>query len=235
MSVRCGTMDTMTDHATKTSCNRCGTCCLQGGPALHTADKALLDRHDLEYEDLITVRRGELALQPLADRPQPVTGEFIKLRGQGREWSCLFYDLGHKGCRIYSRRPMACGLLDCTAPEAILALAGKDLLDRFACMGEDDPLLPLVRRHEELCPCPDLAEMVQRLIQPSARMAALADLTRQVNEDMAFRNHVIGEYGLPLGRELFYFGRPLFQLLMPLGVMVSESPGGLVLRWQERE
>lgn len=207
---------------------------MQGGPALHTADKALLENHTLHLEDLVTIRCGELAVQPLADAPEPVAREFIKLAGQGKQWTCFFYDRLQKGCTIYAQRPMACGLLDCTAPEVILALAGKDLLDRFACIAADDPLLLIVTRYEALCPCPDLAEMGRRLSLRAERPAALVELTSLVNEDMAWRGCAIREYRLPLRRELFYFGRPLFQLLMPLGVMASESAGGLALHWQGR-
>ena len=55
------------DDQSKTSCNRCGSCCKQGGPALHMQDLDLVLSGKLHFEDLITVRRGELALQPLTD------------------------------------------------------------------------------------------------------------------------------------------------------------------------
>ena len=47
-------------------CLGCGACCRQGGPALHGEDLALVRSRQLRLDDLITVRQGELAFQPLA-------------------------------------------------------------------------------------------------------------------------------------------------------------------------
>ncbi len=211
----------------KNSCTRCGSCCRQGGPALHGPDRELVSSGRLALADLITVRRGELALQPLEESPRPVGEEFLKLKGQGSDWCCRFYDHDLPGCTIYNHRPMACGLLDCTSPEPLLTLAGRDLLDRFALIGTDEPILELVRRHEELCPCPQLADLSGQLRDGGPE--ALEELTRRVNLDLSLRNRAARAFGLSLDLELFYFGRPLFQLLLPLGISVSESMQGLVL------
>ena len=96
------------------SCKRCGTCCRQGGPALHGPDLDLIRAGRLQIDDLITVRRGELAFQPLGRCPEPVHHEFLKLAGQGSTWCCAFFDETTKGCRRYHHRPMACSVLDCT-------------------------------------------------------------------------------------------------------------------------
>ncbi len=222
-------MTVITKNQPKTSCNRCGSCCKQGGPALHTQDQDLVFSGTLHLEDLITVRRGELALQPLADSPQPVTEEFIKLKGQGNDWCCRFYDHQQAACTIYAHRPIACGLLDCTRPDAVLAIAGRDLLDRIDLLASDDPLLPLVRRHEEHCPCPSLVELAD--CSAAEKRESLEQLTRQVNLDLAVRSKAAREFGLSVDRELFYFGRPLFQLLQPLGFTVTESMQGLILHY----
>ena len=144
----------------ETSCKRCGQCCLQGGPALHKPDLYLLEEGQLSFDALTTVRRGELALQPMAQSPEPVSSEFVKLSGKNGSWCCLFYDEAAQGCSRYGHRPMACGLLDCTNTKPLLDIAGKDLLTRFDCIAEGDPLLPLVCEHEERCPCPDLSELI---------------------------------------------------------------------------
>ena len=212
----------------QSSCKRCGSCCKQGGPALHSADLDLVRAGHLHFEDLITVRRGELALQPLADKPETVTEEFLKLKGQGSDWCCRFYDPQAKGCTIYHHRPVACGLLDCSHPDELLAIAGRDLLNRFDLLSEGDPVLDLVKLHEETCPCPPLAELLNA---PAAeKEAALEGLSNQVNLDLAVRSRAAREFGLSVDLELFYFGRPLFQLLQPLGFSVAETRGGLMVR-----
>jgi len=217
----------MTTGTEKQSCDRCGSCCKQGGPALHTQDLDLVMSGALRFEDLITVRRGELALQPLTDEPQPVTEEFLKLKGQGNDWCCRFYDHEAAGCTIYAHRPVACGLLDCTHPDELLAIAGRDLLNRFDLLADDDPLLPLVELHEEHCSCPQLAGLLERLAADNED--TLEQLTRQVNLDIAVRNKAAREFDLSVDRELFYFGRPLFQLLQMLGFTVTETVQGLHL------
>ena len=221
----------MSDSAT---CKRCGTCCQQGGPALHGPDVELLRAGRLNLDDLITVRRGELAFQPLADRPEPVPHEFLKLKGQNGTWCCAFYDETTKGCLRYAHRPMACGLLDCADTGPLLAIAGQDLLTRFDCIAPDDPLLPLAHEHEQLCPCPDMQTISRDLEQTETPATLLPELEAAVNRDLAFRSRVADEFQLSLAQELFYFGRPLFQLLLPLGLHAIETPSGLRLNVQGR-
>ena len=219
----------MTTGTEKQSCDRCGSCCKQGGPALHTEDLALVRSGSLTFNHLITVRKGELAYQPLEESATPVTGEFLKLQGKGGSWCCMFYDDDAKACTIYNHRPVACGLLDCTSPEALLAITGKNLLNRFDCIPADDPLLPMVQQHEQECLCPDMTLLATELRSPGSRSARLNELTRQVNTDLSFRRQANRIQDLTVTEELFYFGRPLFQLLLPLGVRIQESPTGLHL------
>jgi len=214
------------------NCQRCGTCCRQGGPALHTPDLELIRTGRLRPDDLITVRRGELAFPPLADRPEPVRHEFLKLAGRNGSWCCAFYDETSKGCLRYTHRPLACGLLDCIDTGPLLALAGQDLLTRFDCLAPDDPLLPLIREHEQTCPCPDLEAVGRDLHQADTVAALLTELETAVARDLAFRSRVAAAHRLSLAQELFAFGRPLFQLLLPLGVQARHTPAGIRLSIQ---
>lgn len=183
----------------------------------------------LHPDDLITVRRGELAVQPLSTCPEPVVREFLKLAGQGGSWCCTFFDEAARGCRRYSYRPMACGLLDCADTGPLLAIAGQDLLTRFDCLGSNDPLAALMREHEHACPCPDLDAVRRDLLHPETVPARLAELEAAVTRDLRFREQVASRLRLSLGRELFAFGRPLFQLLLPLGVQAGNGPSGIRL------
>ena len=188
----------------------------------------LLSGH-LRLDDLITVRRGELALHPLAKKPEPVAAEFLKLKGKNGSWCCVFYDESIRGCSRYRHRPMACGLLDCTDTAPLLAIAGKDLLTRFDCIEDQDPILPLVHEYEGCCPCPDLPAIRQHLHSGELPPGQLVELEAAVIRDLGFRGRVTVGLGLSVAQELFYFGRPLFQLLQPLGLQAVNGPGGIRL------
>ena len=211
----------------QTECYRCGICCQKGGPALHGQDLALVRGGQLPMENLITIRRGELAHNPLSGTIEPVPVELVKIRGTGQEWSCCYYEPASRGCSIYRGRPLACGVLKCWQPEEILALVGQDLLSRLDILEEQHPLRPAVLEHERLCPCPDMGEVQKNLAEQEG--SALPSLEVLVNSDLAFRDQVVKEFNLLLAHELFLFGRPLFQLLQPFGVLASESRQGLKL------
>ncbi len=217
----------------KKQCHHCGSCCKQGGPALHGGDLTLLHTGFLSMEHLVTVRQGELAVQPVSGQAEPVGQEFLKVQGRAGSWCCLFYDELGKTCRIYSHRPLACELLDCAAPEALLAIAGRKLLSRFELIDKNSPILVLVKQHEEECRCPDMQQLGNRIANLSERESLLAELHIIINRDIRFRNQAIKKYNLSTEMELFYFGRPLFQLLIPLGIQVrDEVSGELILEFR---
>ena len=218
----------------KTSCDRCGACCLQGGAALHTQDLRLIQEKKLTYEDLVTVRQGELAFQPMASKAGPVTQEFLKLQGKPGSWSCKFYDDDFLRCSVYQDRPLACRVLECTAPEALLTITGKNLVTRFDCIDDDDPLLPLIKEHNTSCPCPDLSAVSSKLEEKGADKKLLLSLETMVNLDVRYRTLANRKFQVSVASELFYFGRPLFQLLAPLGITATQQEEALVLSYNNR-
>ncbi|PIE58121.1 MAG: hypothetical protein CSA33_04200 [Desulfobulbus propionicus] len=210
--------------ARKGHCDRCGQCCLQGGPALHTQDLELIKEGHILRDDLVTVRKGELALAPLQDTPQAVEKEFLKLQGHQGQWSCIHYDMAQGLCRVYRHRPLACRVLECIAPEPLLAITGKNLLSRFDLIPVDDPLLPYVREHEARCPCPPFSDILEKLSSATDQdFGLLEELEQQVQTDIRYRTALQRNFGMTLGRELFYLGRPLFQLLVPLGLATYQE------------
>jgi hypothetical protein len=213
-------------------CQRCGACCREGGPALHGEDIALIRSGRLRLDDLVTVNQGELAFQPLAATATPVIHEFLKLQGRDGTWCCTFYDEAARGCLRYEHRPLACGLLDCTDTGPLLDIAGQDLLTRFDCIDRDDPILAVILNHQEQSPSPDMQTISQDFTQIYARAELLDGLLEDVNLDLAFRSRTAGVFRLSVALELFYFGRPLFQLLLPLGIQAFNTRDGLRLNYQ---
>ena len=218
-------------HADKlqTSCRKCGNCCRQGGPSLHEHDLSLDHAGKIPISSLITIRKGELTENPLAGGIQPAGVELVKIVGTGREWDCCYYD-GKKGCTIYSYRPLACVLLKCWDTAEILSIVEKETLCRLDILDSDDPLVPVIEEYERICPSPDFMDIREKRGRLSSSQKK--ELEKLVRNDLRFRTRVIRDFDLKLSEELFYFGRPLFQLLQPLGAFVSESPSGITLNWQ---
>jgi Fe-S-cluster containining protein len=211
-------------------CIQCGTCCTSGGPALHSEDGDLVRSGKIPLAQLITIRKGELAHNPILDRLQPVKRELVKISGVGREWNCFYFDPEEKGCTIYDHRPKACRALECWDTAAIEDLIEKDTLSRLELLDEDNRVRPFITEHENNFPCPDM----QRILVDGA-LTDDGELEQLVNREIGYRTKVVGNFELSLGEELFYFGRPLFHLLVAAGARVYEVERRLVIDWPKRE
>lgn len=209
-------------------CRKCGECCKGGGPALHLEDLALITSGKLAVSDLITIRKGELAHNPLTGKIQPAAVELVKIVGSGKQWQCCYYD-SEQGCTIYHYRPVGCRLLKCWDTDDILGLVEKDTLGRLDIVTDNVPLIALITNHEELCPCTGLQSILDEKVSLSQEQKK--ELETRVRNDLQFRKKVLEEFDFSLREELFYFGRPFFQLLQPLGVRVVESKIGVQLIW----
>ncbi|MBU1564272.1 MAG: YkgJ family cysteine cluster protein [Proteobacteria bacterium] len=210
-------------------CKGCGKCCKQGGPALHRHDLDLVRSGKIPITSLITIRKGELVHNPLTGAVQPVAVELVKIKGAGKQWDCCYHD-GTKGCTIYDYRPQACRALKCWDTEAVIALIEKDTLSRTDILQEDHFILPAIREQDRTYPCHGLQKIQGSRHQLSAELKD--QLEKMAGDEMRFRMQIIARFQLQLSDELFYFGRPFFQLLQALGVRVSESPSaGIRLHW----
>lgn len=216
-------------QSTQKQCSQCGTCCANGGPALHSEDKKLIEEGIIPISHLITVRKNELVHHPISGNIQPVKSELIKISGIGKQWSCSFFDSGQKSCTIYEARPKSCRELECWNTGAIEKIIEKDLLNRAELIDTADPLYRAVVEHEETFPCPDLASLLE------GGGAEITDrLEPLANAEVAFRTEQVSRHDLSLGEELFYFGRPLFHLLMSVGAVIREADGRLIIGWSEK-
>jgi len=218
----------------KTQCDCCGTCCRNGGPPLHLQDIELVRSGFLVFDDLVTIRRGELVLAPLAARPTPAQASWLKIQGAAGEWRCRFLDTLSNTCTIYAHRPLSCRVLKCWDTDDILALAGCDLLCLSDLMEQDDPLRALVLLQEESCPVPDMENIIRIIAGGAERVRMLSDLTVIVENDLRIRVRAAREFNISVATELFYFGRPLFQLLMPLGIAMAQTAEGINLQYNPR-
>jgi Fe-S-cluster containining protein len=218
----------------KNECQQCGTCCEKGGPALHEEDLALIRSSSLSIDDLITIRVGEIVLQPDTGRPESTDVELIKIQGRAGDWCCRFLQPAERTCAIYEQRPLACRLLQCWNPDDVLAISGKKLLSRFDIIDGSDPVLSLLKLYDQQFALPDMIEVTAGLQSSSQREGTLSKLHSMVEKDLLFRSLAVERFALPVARELFYFGRPLFHLLIPLGVSMTEAPDGISLHYDAK-
>ena len=215
----------MTANKTKTECDRCGTCCIKGGPALHCEDVNLLRNNILKQEHLITIRKGEPVFSPGVEKLEPANSELVKIKGKGIEWICFFFKEEEAACAIYEHRPLECSLLKCWETADLEKVAGQKLLSRHDIIAPDDPLLPFIKKLNDICPLVNLDRLLGAMNRYNSRQQALADLTVLVNADMKIRAQAYARFHFSLDLELFYFGRPLFKILDQCGIKTYEKNG----------
>jgi hypothetical protein len=95
-------------------------------------------------------------------------------------------------------------------------------------VSQDKKLNDLVTEYDLACPLPDCAKLTAKLLENSEEM--IVKLEDAVNCDLQFRNRVVAKSIQILEEEMFLFGRPLFQLLQPFGLLVMQSGNRLILR-----
>ena len=101
-------------QAPRTHCIRCGECCLEGSPSLHTKDLELIDKGDIERGILYTIRKGELVRDNVQGKMVIVDQEMIKIKEKQRErGGCSLYNEREKACLKYEKRPIQCSVLKC--------------------------------------------------------------------------------------------------------------------------
>ncbi|MFC1844736.1 YkgJ family cysteine cluster protein [Thermodesulfobacteriota bacterium] len=212
----------------KTKCERCGTCCMKGGPALHLEDKKLLEQKFIERESLITIRKGEPVFSLEENKTEWAGNEIVKLKGTHTEWSCIFYEQKTSSCSKYQHRPLECVLLKCWDTAELEAIAGKRLLSRFDIISQNEPVMNYIQKHENECGLEILHQLITKP-QKTFDNNILAELNELVNKDLAIRSEALIDLNFTLDLELFYFGRPVFKILSQFGLIPREKNGEIYL------
>ncbi|MBU1610782.1 MAG: YkgJ family cysteine cluster protein, partial [Proteobacteria bacterium] len=147
-------------------CRRCGDCCRNGGPALHSDDLDCFHGPDgLGMEHLITLRRGEMVRDQPTSSIVALDEEILKIRGKENSSICLFFQANPAGCSIYERRPAECRALSCSDPAPLKAMYKQDRLTRSDLLPEGHPLLELVDEHDHRCDPTELGRLCQQVLE----------------------------------------------------------------------
>jgi len=142
-------------------CKQCGTCCEKSGATLHMEDKYLVDSGKINPTDLVTLRKGEIALDPFSNEKTCLEKEIIKIKGSSNSWQCIYFDGASKKCSIYEKRPVECRLLKCWDTKPLASIINKNLLSREALFSKAPDLYDLISTHEKKCSYKKVKKLLQ--------------------------------------------------------------------------
>jgi len=194
------------------NCQRCGTCCQKGGPALHREDLALVESGQLPARCLFTIRRGELVRDNVKGTLVPMTEEVIKIKGQDGSWTCLFYDRDRRGCGIYDHRPLECRVLNCRDTRQIEAVYATERLTREDLLSQMEGLWELIDEHDTRCSYDQLRDLVAQGHE-AGQLKAEANILEILRYDAHLRQLTVDTGGMDAGMLEFIFGRSLAETI----------------------
>ena len=218
----------MASETNITECQRCGTCCQKGGPALHLSDKALIDEGIIPASCLYTLRKGELARDPFSEKLTELNTELIKIRGQSDKWTCSYFEIENSQCRIYKHRPVECRALQCWDTAEFVTTYQVEHLTRQHLLEDMAGLWDVIVDHEERCAYAKIKQWVAQLVD-NTQQVAMQSIIEAVRYDKEIRNLVIEKGNLDPEMTDFIFGRPLTQTMHMFGIQVKQDDEGYKL------
>lgn len=209
-------------------CERCGHCCIKGGPTLHKQDLPLFEQGTLGYTQVYTLRKGEMVSEQVKGGLMPLDEEIVKLRGLGTGWMCLFYDDDANACTIYDDRPAECSAFNCWATEELEEMYEKNRISRFDIIPEDSALAEVIKAHEEEISYDKISEMAFAFVDGDT--AAGEKLAERVTYDAAFRSAFSEKTEVGAEEMNFFFGRPLYLVLKQYDLEVAKDGDKYIVR-----
>lgn len=196
---------------TISECQRCGTCCKKGGPALHDEDKQIIDNGGIPLTSLYTIRKGELANDTIGGGLIHLMAEIIKIKSRPDSSVCMYFNDANMSCGIYDDRPMECRTLECWNTSKIAAIYAQDRLTRAFVLEKIEWLKDLVKTHESEC---DL-DRIQILVndRETGDADAASALMEMINYDFHLRSVVREKGNIAPDMLDFLFGRPLNEII----------------------
>lgn len=214
----------MKNNSQKThkTCQRCGECCLRGGPAIHEADAELITNGDIPLTRLYTIRPGERAYDNVGGGLFQVTTDIIKIKSRDGASACVFYDDSAQACGIYEKRPMECRLQACWDSTPLQDAYTGDRLSRKEILVNSRWLRELIDAHEARCHFEFIYPLVEG--REEGDTSAAAELTGIVNYDAHFRDVAVSKGQMPAELMDFLLGRPLAEILQKqFGIKINRT------------
>lgn len=199
--------------AHRSSCVRCGTCCREGGPALHVEDRELVEQGVIHTRHLYTIRKGEFARDPVRGELVRVDGDVIKIKGRdASSWVCRFLDEDANACRIYAQRPMECRHLECWNTARFEQIYRLGRLSRKDLLAGVEGLWELIEDHEQRCDYDRIRRRPEGRTGPGA-VEVDRDSAEVTRYDAELRRLMVAQGGLEPEMLDFLLGRPVGTVL----------------------
>ncbi len=205
------------------TCVRCGECCAKGSPTLLSPDLGLFHREILTWNDVYTLRPGEMATTR-EGQVAPLKDERLKVREVPGSRQCWFYLAANRTCRIYEDRPEQCRRQNCWG-EPAPPPAPEELLQRRHLFAGVPEVWDLIREHQDRCDCAAVARLLADL--GAGQEEAGDALFEALHFDHYLRRMLIDDWELTPGATEFLLGRPLSEFLETLGLKATLTPEGV--------
>jgi Fe-S-cluster containining protein len=203
----------------QTGCNRCGACCIKGGPALHKEDISLLFSKSLSPVVLVTIRKGEPVYHPTENRLVELPMDIIKIKSKPSKATCLFFNEVEMACSIYQERPLECRAFKCWDTQEAEGLFLTDILAREDIFPPNSALLELIHAYDQRFPPKEIFSMIfeakDLLNGAKETLAALEEIAKK---DNIFRKRVKDTFGIHDESLGFFLGRSVAELHRQYGL-----------------
>jgi Fe-S-cluster containining protein len=209
-------------------CQRCGTCCSKGGPALHIADQHLVDSGKIPLKHLLTIRQGEPAFDNVTASIAPAVTDIILIKSRTTNSAqCTFYDPVQKSCRIYAQRPCECDALQCWNTRKLETIYRSQRLTRRHLLSKVKDLWELVEDHQAHCDYGYIAELASQVVHGSQPGKAEHDLLELIHDDDALRKATAKRAAHTSEMLDFLFGRPLAFTIQLFQLKLHQTEKGI--------
>lgn len=212
---------------TRTSCEKCSSCCTGGGPILRFADAHLVKTGAIASKDLYTVRKGELLFDRDTLKMTPVKTDLIKIKVNKDDLTCTFLKDGGM-CVIYDTRPSECRAFKCWDTREIEMKYDEDPLERADLLSEVEGLWDLITDHQERCSYERMKELTERL-KDDKTGETLAAINEIIAFDLSLRDTLVEKAKVSSDLLPFLLGRPFTETMVMFNYKIVEKDGKLVL------
>lgn len=209
-------------------CKQCGTCCQKNGPTLHIEDKYLIESEKISPKNLVTLRQGEYAFDPITNKKISLETDIIKIKGIDENWQCQYYDSETKVCTIYNSRPIECRLLKCWDTKSLLTIINKNLLTREMLFKKIPGLYDLITEHSEKCSYSKIENLLKQ-IDKDQDAHAIEELKNIVLFDKNLRDLLQEKQPAAGIMSDLLFGRPISKTIKQFNYKLKFTETGLII------